>query len=333
MNDGGIQMKGFRKYVNIASIIFLLMLGVLTGCGQTNQEVKEEKKETQQAAEEKTSSFPVTIKDDTGKEITIEKKPEKVVSLLPSSTEILFALGLDKEIVGVSDYDNYPKQALQKEKVGAQDLNVEKILALKPDVAFLDEYHSTNASDTIKQFESAGIKVVIVGSKSSFDQVYETIDMLAKATGTTEKAEEIIAGMKKKVEDIKKKAQNVTEKKRVWVEVSPQPDIFTTGKGTFMQEMLDMIGAENVAADQQGWVKMDEEEIVKRNPEVIITTYGYYVDHPKEQVLNRAGWKEVEAVKNGQVFDVNSDMVTRPGPRLADGVEELGKFIYPDIFK
>ena len=140
--------------------------------------------------------------------------------------------------------------------------------------------------------------------------------------------------MKERLQAIKDKAAaSVTDKKKVWVEVSPAPDIFTTGKNTFMHEMLESIQATNAAEDQDGWVKMTEEEIVKLNPDVIITTYGYYVEDPKAEVLAREGWAEVPAVKNGNVFDVDSDTVTRPGPRLIEGVETLAELIYPEIFK
>jgi iron complex transport system substrate-binding protein len=117
------------------------------------------------------------------------------------------------------------------------------------------------------------------------------------------------------------------------MEVAPAPDIFTTGKNTFMNEMLTTIHANNVAGDQQGWIKVDQENIVQKNPDVIITTYGYYVKDSTQQVLTRQGWENVTAVKNKRVIDVNSDLVDRPGPRVVEGVEELAKAIYPDVFK
>ncbi|WP_282034584.1 ABC transporter substrate-binding protein [Metabacillus indicus] len=318
-------------YFTRITLILMLLAGILSGCAQGDQTQPAGTK-TQQA-EKNEASFPVTVTDDAGNEITLEEKPEKIVSLLPSTTEILFALGLGDEIVGVSDYDNYPEAAAQKEKVGAQDMNAEKIIALQPDIAFLQDYHAQNHGEIIKQYEAAGIKVFIVGSQTSFDQVYTAIRTIGKATDTLDKADSIINDMDKKVASIKEKAKEVKDPKRVWIEVSPQPEIYTTGKGTFMNEMLEMIGAENVAASEEGWVKMDEEKIVSSNPDTIITTYGYYVENPAEQVLTRSGWNSIKAVQSKQVFDVNSDLVTRPGPRLADGAEELGRLIYPDIFK
>lgn len=319
------------KGICYVTFILILLFSVITGCGNASLPEPEESKSEKGASEE--SSFPINIKDDNGKEITIEKKPKKIVSLLPSTTEVLFALGLDKEIVGVSDYDNYPKAATTKQKVGSQDMNVELILSLLPDVIFLDKYHADSHGDVVKQLESAGIKTVTVGTQNSFAETYDSMQLIAKVTGTEAEAEKIISTMKAKVEEIKLKSKKVEEKKKVWIEISPQPDIYTTGKNTFMNEMLEMIGAENAAAHLEGWVKVSEEEAVNLNPDVVITTYGLFTENAEQQVLERKGWQGVSAVKNEQVFDVNNDSVTRSGPRLIDGVEELAKAVYPDIYK
>ena len=141
--------------------------------------------------------------------------------------------------------------------------------------------------------------------------------------------------MKNSFAELKEKAESIKpeEQKTVFVEVSPAPEIYTAGKNTFINEMLELIGAENAAGDLDGWAKVDPEAIVERNPDVVVTTYGYYTEKAAEQVLARQGWNNVKAVKDQQVFDVHSDLVTRSGPRLAEGAEELAKAIYPDIFK
>ncbi|MBS4162401.1 ABC transporter substrate-binding protein, partial [Klebsiella pneumoniae] len=132
--------------------------------------------------------------------------------------------------------------------------------------------------------------------------------------------------------EIKEKAQNIPEKeqKKVFVEVSPAPDIYTTGKGTFMNEMLEAIHAKNAATGQEGWAKMTEESIIKLNPDAIVTTNGA---SSVKEIKKRSGWSSVQAVKNNEVYDVDPDLVTRPGPRLIKGVEELADIIYPDVYK
>ncbi len=331
-------MSTFMKKWGLVFVLLLLSTFMIAGCGSQEENTKGEqniKTDTvqEEADNEPGQKFPVTITDDANKEVTIESDPQTIVSIQASNTEIAFALGLGERIVGVSDYCNYPAEALEKEKVGGQDINVEMVLSLQPDIALVTDYHNETHPDILKQFEEAGIKVIVVGETSSFEEVYKNIEMIGKATGTEEKANKMITDMKDRLTAIKQQAAEITEKKKVWVEVSPSPDIFTTGKNTFMHEMLESIQAINAAEDQEGWVKLTEEEIVQLNPDVIITTYGYYVENPSEQVLARKGWQDVPAIKNEQVFDVDNDTVTRPGPRLIEGVETLAKLIYPEVFK
>jgi iron complex transport system substrate-binding protein len=278
------------------------------------------------------SKFPLTITDGAGEQVTIESEPKSIVTLVPSNTEIVFALGAGDRVVGVDEYSNFPEQTANIEKIGAQNMDVEKILALKPELALVTDYHFKNHKEILKQFQEAGINVVVIKSPKSFEETYASMLLIGEITGTKENAEKLISDMKKRLDGIKEKAKSITAPKKVWVEVSPAPDIFTTGKGTFMHEMLETINAINAAGDQEGWVKLTEEQIVQLMPEVIVTTYGYYVDKPIEGVLGRQGWSEVPAIKTKAVFDVHSDLVNRPGPRLVDGVETLAKAIYPEIF-
>jgi iron complex transport system substrate-binding protein len=187
----------------------------------------------------------------------------------------------------------------------------------------------------LEQLRKAGIQVVVVNESKNFNQVYDSIQLIAKVTGTTDKAEQIVHRMKATMAAVHDKTAKIPEsrQKTVWVEVSPAPDIYTTGSGTFMDQMLDLINADNIAADKKGWVKYSPEAVVNKNPDVIVITYGNYVKNPVKQVLTRSGWQNVKAVKNHKVFSLNADIVTRPGPRLAKGVEQLAHAVYPDVFK
>lgn len=316
-------MKKLLKFIPI----FILAL-ILTACGtsQNNEKSGESKK---------AQDFPVTITDGVGNKVTVEKKPERIVSLIPSNTETAFALGLDKEIVGVSDFDNYPEQVKSKEKIGGQEFNIEKIISLKPEIVLATASNAHNSKDGLKQLEDSGIKVVTINDSASFEDAYKSIEMIGKVTGTKAKAKEIIDGMKAKVAEIKEKADGISKdsQPKVWIEVSAPPNIYTTGKGTFMGEMLDLLGAKNIAGDKEGWIQFSEEAVVKANPDVEILTYGYYDKDAVDKVYKRKGWEKVAAIKNKRVYSVDSDMVSRPGPRLAEGLEEFAKAIYPDTFK
>ena len=302
----------------------------MAGCSSMNG--NEKASEKKQENESTSTAFPVEVKDGSGETIKIEEKPESIVSLLPSNTETAYALGLGDKIIGVSDYCNYPTEAADKPKVGGLEINVEKVMELNPDLLLLSASHFSNAKDTIKQLQTVGIDVIIVPDANSFDEAYGTIELIAKATGTSDKAEAIISNMKKEVAVIKEKAQNIKDKKKVWVEVSSSPDLYTAGSETFMGDMLEIIQAENIAADQKGWVTMSEEQVIERNPDVIITTYGYYIDNPEEQIYERKAWSEVSAIRNKQIYDVNNDTVSRPGPRLIEGLQLLAEKIYPETF-
>ncbi|WP_066064684.1 ABC transporter substrate-binding protein [Neobacillus soli] len=312
-------------------LVVLLTMGAIAGCAEKKDQVNEENK----AGVDKNTevSYPVTVKDAIGNKVVLDKKPEKIVSLMPSNTEIAYSLGLGKEVIGVSDFDNYPEDVTKKEKIGGQEINLEKIISLKPNLVLAHASSAHNSEAGLQQLKDAGIIVLVVNDAQNFDQVYDSIAMIGKAAGVSKKATEIITGMKDKLAEIKAKAAEIKEKKKVLVEVSPAPEIYTPGKNTFMDEMLSFINAENIAKDQEGWIKIDQEAMIKRNPDVIITTYGYYVKNPVEQVVSRKGWETVNAVKNKQVIDVDSDRVTRSGPRIVEGVEDLAKAVYPEIFK
>lgn len=313
------------------SLLFLLLfsVGILAGCGEETP--VQESQGSEQVEQEEESLFPVTITDAMDEEVVIDEKPEKIVSLIPSNTEIAFALGLGKEIVGVSEYDNYPEEVKEKEKIGGLEMNIEKIISLSPDLVLAHASSAHNTAEGLQQLRDSGISVVVVNDSANFEGVYASIEMIANATGVQEKAEEIIQGMKSKIEEIQGKTASITEKKSVIVEVFPEP-MSVVGSNTFMHEMLKIINAENAVGDLEGWPTLDAESFIERNPDVIITTYGFYTENAVESVLGREGWQDVAAIKNKQVIDVHSDLVTRSGPRLAEGIEELAKAIYPEVF-
>ncbi len=322
-------MKEMKKLYSLL-LAMLVAGGILAGCGSDSTEQNgQQTKESEQQAE-----FPVTIVDASDQEVVIEEEPEKIVSLIPSNTEIAFELGLGEKVVGVSDFDNYPEEVNDKEKIGGQEFNVEKIISLDPDVVLAHNSGAHNSEAGLEQLESAGIKVIIVNDAANFEEVYESIKMIGQATGASEEADELINDLEEKLASIEKQAKDITEdeRKSVFVEISGAPEIYSAGQNTFINNMLELIHADNVVTEE-GWPKLDEESVIERNPDVIITTYGYYTEDAVGLVLKRNGWQDVTAIKNEQVVDVHSDKVTRTGPRLVEGVEELAKAIYPEVFK
>ncbi|MFB7158356.1 ABC transporter substrate-binding protein [Lysinibacillus sp. NPDC056232] len=320
-----------KKFWKIGLSAFLAV-GLLAACNTkeaTND--KPSSAEQQETSKVDQATFPMTITDASGKEITLEAPPEKIVSLIPSNTEILFSLGLNDEIVGVTNNDDYPPEAAKKEKVGGMDYNIEQIIALSPDIVLAHASGMSYSKGAIEQLEAAGVKVFVVADAKNFNETYTTIEQLGRATGKLEEAKKVVATMKAKVAEVETKLEGVKPKK-VFVESTDEPEIYTAGKGTFMNEMLEMIHAENVAADTNDWYQIDAEQIIAKNPDVIVVTYNY-VPNILTKIPQRPGFETITAVKNKAIVQVDENTTSRQGPRLADGFEELAKAIYPEAFK
>lgn len=269
-----------------------------------------------------------TVKDSTGLSVTFEKAPERIVSLLPSDTEILFDLGLNDKIQAVSEFDNYPAEAKSKTHLSTgEKLNLEQLIALKPDVVFMAKMGQTK--EQVQKLTDAGVKVVVTDAQN-IDGISEVIKLVGEVTGTETKADEIVTAMQKKLSDIKAKVPK-GEQKAVYFEVSPlEYGLWTSGKNTFMDEIAAMLNLKNAFADTDGWAEISEEQVISRNPDYIVTTSGteYGVNGPVKEILSRKGWDTIAAVKNQKVFQADSDMLTRTSPRLADGVQQLYDYIY-----
>jgi len=311
--------------------LLVLSLGILAGCGSTTENTEENQNTEGQTEQTEKAAFPVTIKDALDNEVVIEEEPTSIISLIPSNTEIIYELGLGDKVVGLTTNDTYPEETAEVEKVGDFNVDIEKVIALNPDLVLAHESSAASSEAGFQQMRDAGITVFIVNDAVNFEDVYDTIGIIGQLTGTTEEAEAVTADMKAKIAEIKEKAATVTDKKKVYIEISPAPDIYSVGKNTFMDVMLQTINAENATGDLEGWPSIDQESILERNPDVIIATYNY-IEDPVGQLLAREGWADVSAIKNKQVVAVNPDLVNRPGPRVVEGVEELAKAVYPEVF-
>lgn len=318
-----------KKYISI--ILGLMLLVLLAACGSNHasnqpQEQKPSGGENTQAPAQR--QFPLTIKDSTGQEVKLEKKPGRIVSVMPSATEIAYAVGAGDNIVGVSNYDNYPEDVKKKEKVGDLKVNIEKVVSLEPDLILAD----TGNGEAVDALRKTGIPVLVMEAKT-FDEIYQSIEMIGKATGNDAKADDVVSKMKEDVKEVQEKVKAVPEAKRpnVWIEVDPS--LFTAGKGTFMHDMVTIAGGKNIAGDLDGWKQLSEEKVLQRNPDIILNTYGYYDKEGAAKIKQRPKWQQVKAVKEGRVFALNSDVVNRPGPRITEGLKEIAKDLHPELFR
>ena len=268
----------------------------------------------------------VTVTDMYGREVTLTEPATRVVAMQPSDCEILCAIGCEDALVGVGLYCDYPASitALPKVQSGA-DTDIEEILALEPQVVLMNDM--AQSEEQVRQLEENGVKVV-VSKAADIEGVYYAIRMIGSLMGRDAEAEAVIGDMQATFDGIREKAVN--DGKTVYFEVSPlQWGLWTAGKGTFMDELASICGLTNAFSDLSDWQSVSEEEVIERDPDYIVTITMYYGEGPTpvEEIMGRSAWGDMKAVKNAQVFNAESNAISRPGPRLKDAAIELYGFI------
>ena len=268
----------------------------------------------------------LTVTDMTGREIPLGRPAERIVALTASDVEIIYALGAGDLLVGRGEYCDYPAEALEKPVVkSGAETNLEEILALEPDVVIMATMAQT--VDQVEALEKAGVKVV-VSDAQNLEGVYTAIALIGQITGKNEEAGALASRMRETFAAIREKAE--PSGKTVYFEVSPlEWGLWAAGKGTFMDELAEICGLTNAFADVEGWGAISEEDVKDRDPDYIVTTSMYWGEGPTpvEEIKGRAGWDSLKAVRNGQIFNADSNAITRPGPRLMDAVQALYDFI------
>lgn len=279
------------------------------------------------------SNKEITVTDREGKEVTIPTKLERIISAVPSNTEVLVELGVADKLVGVDKYSEGIEGL--DEKLPKMDMNnpdAEAIIALEPDIIIASGHNKVgSAEDPYKAIVDAGIPVVYIPSSDSIEGIYKDIEFMASLVDKEKKGEEIISSMKEEIAKYEKLGKTVKEKKKVYFEIGPAPDLFTLGNSTFINEMIEIIGAENIFKDQEGWIPPTEESIIDANPDVILTTVNYVEDATGE-ILARDGWEEITAIKNKDVYYIDSNSASRPSHHILKALEEMSKVVYPDVF-
>ena len=272
-------------------------------------------------------SADITVTDMHGREITLAEPATRVVALQPSDCEILCALGCEDALVGVGQYCDYPASIMSLPVVqSGADTDIEEILVLEPQLVLMNDM--AQSVEQVQQLEENGVHVV-VSKAADIEGVYYAIRMIGHLMGKDDNAEAVVADMQATFEEIKEKAAG--EGKTVYFEVAPLQlgCVWTAGKGTFMDELAGICGLTNAFADLDGWQAVSAEDVLARDPDYIVTITMYYGEGPTpvEEILGRGTWSEMKAVKNEQVFNAESNAISRPGPRLKDAAIELFNFI------
>jgi len=278
--------------------------------------------------------FPLTLTDDLGREVRLTALPQRIISLAPSNTEILFAVGAGAQVVGVTQYCNYPPEAQKREQIGgfsAQTISVEKIVALEPDLVLAaGEIHQP----VVEALEKLNVTVYNL-DPNTLDEVYIRIELVGRMTGHAEEAAQVVADMTERVASVAERVGTLPEQDRlaVYWEVFDEPRM-TTGPSTFTGQLIDLAGGVNIFADvSEDYPQISDEEVIERNPAVIMGPETMGEKLTIETVAQRPGWDQIDAVRNGRIYLFDGDMVARAGPRLAEVLEIMAQALYPDLFE
>lgn len=278
------------------------------------------------------ASAGVVITDDLGVTVEIADSPQRIVSLSPANTEILFALGLDERIVGVTEYCTYPEAALSREKVGGYStINTEKIAVLNPDLIVAAD---GNSEETIAHLRELGYVVMTVNA-DTIETTFNDILLIGKAAGVDEEAKALVDSMKADLADIVEKTAGLEQPTILhcmWTD-----PLYVSGSGTFQDEMIAAAGGKNAAAAEGGWVALTMEKFLTMNPDIIVVDSGNGMgvgtdDALRDFFLEDPRMQSLSAVQNERVYVVNADIIDRGGPRIVEGVEALAEIAHPDVF-
>ncbi len=273
----------------------------------------------------------LTIVDDFGYKTVINKTPQRIVSLAPSNTEILFALGAGKRVVGVTDYCDYPPEAVKMKKEGLIEsiggystVNIEKVIALKPDLV-LAAYG--NGKEVVDVLRSYGIKVIALNPRNISD-VMRDILIIGKAVGEEKNATKLVNWMKNEIKKLKEEASRYKVRPRI-VHILWNDPIWVSGNDTFANDVIELAGGINAFKDIEGWKIVSYEEILAKNPDIIIVNSGSGMGGKKNILYNWVIKKfpDLDAVKKGNVYVINSDLIDRPSYRLIYAAKEIAKWV------
>ena len=260
--------------------------------------------------------------------------PESIVSLAPGNTEIIYALGLEEKLVGVTEFCDYPEVAKDKPRVGGFSIvDIERVIEIQPDLVLAADIHK---DEVIPQLEGLGLTVLALAPKT-LDEVLDAIILVGKCTGQQEEAIQLVTEMGNRIKVITDKTRNLaqTDRPRVFYIMWHDP-LMTVGSDAQIHELIELAGGINIAQDLgEGYPTMSLEAVIIANPQVIVagTSHGEGANLPYQFVLTEERLRDVGALVNGHVYEINTDLVGRPGPRMIDGLEQLAKMIHPELFE
>lgn len=277
----------------------------------------------------------LSLTDGLGRTIDLAGPAQRIVSLAPSNTEILFAIGAGDQVVGRDLFSDYPQSAAEVTDIGGDfgELNTELIVSLEPDLLLGSEL---TPQEQVQALEDLGLTVFVLPNPKEIEEMYENLRTTGQLTGHLEEAEALIAELQSRVQAVDVKIAGAQERPLVFYELdSTEPDSpWTAGSGTFIARLIDRAGGENLGDMLEGeWAQISIEALLVEDPDIILLGDYTWGGVTPEDVQARPSWQGLSAVENGRIYPFDDNLVSRPGPRLVDGLEEMARLLHPELFE
>jgi iron complex transport system substrate-binding protein len=317
---GAKMSNGKKRLWLTAVILIILMVNDFWGMGCVHG--KNQRVTPKLAAK----GYPLQITDSYRRRVTITRAPRRIISLAPNITETIFALKKGRLLAGRTNFCDYPAAARQVASVGEiQNPNLEKILQLQPDLVIASTHFR---KEVLAKLEELGIKTVILYGEESFTGVYEIIRQVGRIVGAGREAGQVVARMKREAAWVAARVKNRPRPRVYYVVSFGRAGNYTAGRDTFIAKMLTLAGGVNVADDSRGW-QYSLEKLTAKNPEIIICSKYF---HTKAALRKAVGYRDLPAVKAGRLYEIDSNLLDRQGPRLTAGLVALARLIHPEVF-
>lgn len=324
-----------RRPALLMWLVPALIAGLLVACGSAEPPPPDATVATAATAATATptptpdTTFPATAKDQDGRTVTVAARPKAIISFSPGITEILFAIGAGPQVIAADQFSDFPAEAKAlKTRVKYTNPDVESALALNPDLVVMSRAQRTS----VERFRSAGLPVFYAPEPDSLDAIVESVRIWGQLTGHPAEAERVASDMRARIDATKAKVATVTEGPRAYYELSDS--LFSVGDQSFIGSMLTLLKSKNVATGAlTSFPQLTAEAVISRDPQVIFLADAASAGQSLETLKKRPGWTSISAVKEGKVYPVNPDIGNRPGPRIVLALEELGRLLYPELFR
>jgi len=325
-------MVNTKRIFLLVGMMIALLTTQCTAASQPTATVKAALEEQTPTSAPITATPAVSLVDGLGRTVELAAPAQRIVSLAPSNTEILFELGAGSQVIARDDFSDYPEEvkALPSITTNLSDINIEQIVMLKPDLVLATEI---NTPEQVKALEDVHITVFYLPNPVNLEGLYENLETVAELTGKQDIAEKMIPSLRNRIQTVEDRLKDVETSPVVYVELDGTDPAkpWTTGPGTFQALIIDMAGGKNAGDEMSSeWAQISQEELIVKNPDFMLVdaVWGTTL----EQVSQRPGWQVMKAVQNKQVVPMDFNLFSRPTPRLVDAVEMLAKLLHPEVF-